>query len=139
MEMGLASIGISWCIITRGEAAGTSGTLHHTLFFFIAEPPNWESWAVQLNAGSGVLKSYQCDEYGTDAEGSPRKADIFADNEDPLRDEADGAVQEAGLGEGVCESCTLQTKILRLNRLKICMSRGRSCHIKLFMTMDEKY
>jgi hypothetical protein len=67
---------------------------------------------VQLNAGSGVLESYQGNECCADAEGSLKKADMSADNEDPLREEAHYAIQEESLGEGICEGCTLHTKML---------------------------
>ena len=75
------------------EGYQSSRTLHHTFLLFCrAETPNLEGWAVQLNAGSGVLESYQCDEYYADAEGSLRKADMLANNEDPLREEANDAI-----------------------------------------------
>jgi len=94
---------------------------------------------VQLNAGSGILENYQGEENCANAEVSLRKADMLADNEAPLREETDDAIQEESLGEGVCESCTLHTKILRSNRPTIGMSGSRSSHIKFLVTMDEKY
>ena len=75
------------------EGYQSSRTLHYTFLLFCrAETPNLEGWGVQLNAGSGVLESHQCDEYCADAEGSLRKADMLADNEDPLREEDDNAI-----------------------------------------------
>lgn len=67
---------------------------------------------MQLNAGSGILESYQANTHCADVKGSLKKANIVADNEEPLREEADEAVQEESLGEGVCESCALHTKML---------------------------
>jgi hypothetical protein len=64
---------------------------------------------------------------------------MFKENQDPLRCEGNDAIQEESLGEGVCDSCTLHTKMLRSNTLKIGMSRRRSSHIELLVTMNEKY
>ena len=117
-----------------------SGTLYHTFLLSRREEPlSWGRWSVQLNAGSSVLESYQCDKYCADAEGSLGKVDMFIDNDDPLKEETNDAVQEESLWEGVCQSCALHTKILGSNRAKIGMSRGRSSLIKFFVTMDEKY
>jgi len=92
-----------------------------------------------LNARRGILESDQGDEYRTDAEGSMGKADMLAKDEAPLREEGDDAIQEESLWEGICKSCTLHTKILGSNRLKIGMSWSCSGHIKFFVTMDKKY
>jgi len=40
------------------------------------------------------------------------KGDILADDEAPLREESDDAIQEESLGEGVRKSCTLHSEIL---------------------------
>ena len=64
---------------------------------------------------------------------------MLVEDEAPLREEGGDAVQEESLWQCVCESCTLHTKILGSNRLKICMSWSCSGHIKFFVAMDEEY
>ena len=65
-----------------------------------------------MNAGCGILECDQGNEYRSDAEGGMGKADMLADDEAPLREESDDAIQEESLWEGICKSCTLHTEIL---------------------------
>jgi len=67
------------------------------------------------------------------------EADMLAEDETPLREEGDDTIQEENLWQGICKSCSLHTKILGSNRLKIGMSRGCPGHIKFFVTMNKKY
>ena len=92
-----------------------------------------------MNTRRGILERDECDEYRTDAERNMGKVDMLGEDEAPLREEGDDAVQEESLWQCVCKSCALHTKILGSNRLKIGMSWNSSGHIKFFVTMDEKY
>jgi len=64
---------------------------------------------------------------------------MLAEDEAPLREEGDDAIQEQNLWQGICKSCALHTKIFGSNRLKIGMRRGCSGRIEFFVTMDKKY
>jgi hypothetical protein len=65
-----------------------------------------------LNAGRGILECDQGNKYRTDAEGGIGKANMLADDEAPLKEESDDAIQEESLWERVRKSCTLHTEIL---------------------------
>ena len=67
------------------------------------------------------------------------KADMLADDEAPLRQDSDDAMQEERLWKGVGKNYTLYTEILGFNGFKIGTSWGRSGHVKFSVTMDKKY
>ena len=46
------------------------------------------------------------------AEGSLNKAEMLVNNEGPLRERPNDAIQEESLQEGICKGCTLHTKML---------------------------